>query len=370
WAFLRGEQGSSLAGSLLALRVFDCNLLLDYDVLLELPHNIDLTLYVKIPVLPSQFTHYTEDEAEVEREKTFQDVLDQKHYIEEQNLQLTATLTNVRRKLSENRSIDSTTGITQKIDELNEKLEEERNQRLDAVERYALKRDEWKKALDDQELIRTQCGEVIKKIKSNIVERNRHFLSCMKNVEASVDLTFIDYDKRAKALESKLQTIHEEFHKKSTHPKKEFYDLMIKMEDKQGALAEVIKENEALYEKVRALEKQSNAAQNAIQELAELRLAHTQQSQKLQETEQALADLGPHLSDSKLQVVTMKEQLLPSTEWVKDSEHHCRRCGQIFCDSCSNHRVNLPSHAKQVRVCSRCLRFLNSLNKESTVSLS
>lgn len=33
WAFLRGEQGSSLAGSLLALRVFDCNLLLDYDVL-------------------------------------------------------------------------------------------------------------------------------------------------------------------------------------------------------------------------------------------------------------------------------------------------------------------------------------------------
>ena len=48
WAFMRGEQGSSLAGSLLALRVFDCNLLLDYNILSVWPlipsHDINLIL--------------------------------------------------------------------------------------------------------------------------------------------------------------------------------------------------------------------------------------------------------------------------------------------------------------------------------------
>ena len=40
-------------------------------------------------MLPSQFSDYTEEDSELEREKTFREILDQKHYIEERNRQLT-----------------------------------------------------------------------------------------------------------------------------------------------------------------------------------------------------------------------------------------------------------------------------------------
>ncbi|CAB4035881.1 myotubularin-related 2-like, partial [Paramuricea clavata] len=36
--------------------------------------------------------------------------------------------------------------------------------------------------------------------------------------------------------------------------------------------------------------------------------------------------------------------------------HHCRACGQVFCNECSSHRVCLLKlgYTKQERVCDRC----------------
>ncbi|EEC43403.1 predicted protein, partial [Phaeodactylum tricornutum CCAP 1055/1] len=38
--------------------------------------------------------------------------------------------------------------------------------------------------------------------------------------------------------------------------------------------------------------------------------------------------------------------------------HHCRLCGDVFCDPCSNHRATLPLQGsefeKPVRVCDFC----------------
>lgn len=38
------------------------------------------------------------------------------------------------------------------------------------------------------------------------------------------------------------------------------------------------------------------------------------------------------------------------------TKHHCRSCGQGFCDECSMHRIPVPTHGWDypVRVCSAC----------------
>jgi hypothetical protein len=39
-------------------------------------------------------------------------------------------------------------------------------------------------------------------------------------------------------------------------------------------------------------------------------------------------------------------------------QHHCRNCGEIFCNACSDNTMSLPSSAKPVRVCDDCHVFL------------
>uniref|UniRef100_A0AAR5NXL0 RUN and FYVE domain-containing protein 2 n=1 Tax=Dendroctonus ponderosae TaxID=77166 RepID=A0AAR5NXL0_DENPD len=91
------------------------------------------------------------------------------------------------------------------------------------------------------------------------------------------------------------------------------------------------------------------------------------------EQEQALEELGVELRDSKLQISELKEELTRRSDgaWVDDSavihckackkefgltrrKHHCRNCGDIFCNACSDNSMSLPSFSKPVRVCDDC----------------
>ncbi|KAK3702965.1 hypothetical protein QZH41_012404 [Actinostola sp. cb2023] len=87
----------------------------------------------------------------------------------------------------------------------------------------------------------------------------------------------------------------------------------------------------------------------------------------------ALVEMGSHLSNSQLKVEEMKEvtKTIKDMKWAEDKEalncqlceelfslsrrkHHCRNCGGIYCNSCSNYTMPLPSSAKPVRVCDNC----------------
>ncbi|KAF2901019.1 hypothetical protein ILUMI_05159 [Ignelater luminosus] len=91
------------------------------------------------------------------------------------------------------------------------------------------------------------------------------------------------------------------------------------------------------------------------------------------EQEQTLEELGAHLSVSKLQISDLKEEVVRKVDgtWAKDNstthckncskefnmtrrKHHCRNCGEIFCNACSDNSMALPSSAKPVRVCDDC----------------
>ncbi|KAJ8393271.1 hypothetical protein AAFF_G00063430 [Aldrovandia affinis] len=97
-----------------------------------------------------------------------------------------------------------------------------------------------------------------------------------------------------------------------------------------------------------------------------------------QEQEQALQELGCKLSESKLKIEDIKEAnkaLQGGQVWLKDKEathcklcekefsisrrkHHCRNCGEIFCNACSDNELPLPASPKPVRVCDTCHALL------------
>ncbi|XP_012380021.2 RUN and FYVE domain-containing protein 1 isoform X1 [Dasypus novemcinctus] len=112
-------------------------------------------------------------------------------------------------------------------------------------------------------------------------------------------------------------------------------------------------------------------------ELRELQDEKTDLQKVCDEQEQALQEMGLHLSQSKLKMEDIKEvnKALKGHAWLKDDEathckqcekefsisrrkHHCRNCGHIFCNTCSSNELALPSYPKPVRVCDSCHTLL------------
>ncbi|XP_029172740.1 RUN and FYVE domain-containing protein 2-like isoform X2 [Nylanderia fulva] len=107
------------------------------------------------------------------------------------------------------------------------------------------------------------------------------------------------------------------------------------------------------------------------------------------EQERTLEELGGQLSAAKLAAVELREAAdnaqqqqqsalqEGSVTWANDRlvtqckgcsrefnmtrrKHHCRNCGNIFCNACSDNTTVLPNSAKPVRVCDECYVFLVS----------
>uniref|UniRef100_A0A7N5ZWF8 RUN and FYVE domain containing 2 n=1 Tax=Anabas testudineus TaxID=64144 RepID=A0A7N5ZWF8_ANATE len=97
-----------------------------------------------------------------------------------------------------------------------------------------------------------------------------------------------------------------------------------------------------------------------------------------EDQEQALEELGSKLSESKLKIEDIKEankalQVKQQNRIWEDIKkkthlvlhlvqrvfsHHCRNCGEIFCNSCSDNELPLPASPKPVRVCDTCHALL------------
>ncbi|EZA52929.1 RUN and FYVE domain-containing protein [Ooceraea biroi] len=113
------------------------------------------------------------------------------------------------------------------------------------------------------------------------------------------------------------------------------------------------------------------------------------------EQERTLEELGGQLSTAKLAAADLREAAddaqrrqqqstlqESSVTWTNDRlvtqckgcsrefnmtrrKHHCRNCGNIFCNACSDNTTALPNSAKPVRVCDECYVFL--VNRYSVV---
>ncbi|XP_069553045.1 RUN and FYVE domain-containing protein 1 isoform X2 [Brachyistius frenatus] len=137
----------------------------------------------------------------------------------------------------------------------------------------------------------------------------------------------------------------------------------------------------------KALQREQDNSMELRTQMQQLQGLHTeledlkQEKQQLQQTceqqEQALQEMGLHLSQSKLKMEDFKEvnKALKGQAWLKDDEateckrcqkefsisrrkHHCRNCGDIYCNSCSSNELALPSYPRPVRVCDVCHSLL------------
>ncbi|KAK5611818.1 hypothetical protein CRENBAI_009520 [Crenichthys baileyi] len=112
-------------------------------------------------------------------------------------------------------------------------------------------------------------------------------------------------------------------------------------------------------------------------ELQDLKKEKKQLQQRCEQQEQTLQEMGLHLSQSKLKMEDFREvnKALKGHAWMKDDEathckqcqkdfsiarrkHHCRNCGDIYCNNCSGNELALPSYPRPVRVCDMCHSLL------------
>ncbi|GBM96198.1 RUN and FYVE domain-containing protein 2 [Araneus ventricosus] len=113
------------------------------------------------------------------------------------------------------------------------------------------------------------------------------------------------------------------------------------------------------------------------QEYEKLKVSYADLQRLHSEHERTLEEMGIQLKESKLKIEDLKENQMAMKEavWTQDKQvtyckqcnkpfsvarrkHHCRHCGDIFCNSCSDNTMPLPSSAKPVRVCDMCYTLL------------
>uniref|UniRef100_A0A9J7X1Y3 RUN and FYVE domain containing 1 n=1 Tax=Cyprinus carpio carpio TaxID=630221 RepID=A0A9J7X1Y3_CYPCA len=150
-------------------------------------------------------------------------------------------------------------------------------------------------------------------------------------------------------------------------------ELSTEKEQRQNLQRELHREQDNSAE----LRTQLQQLQGLQMELLDLRQEKKQLQQLCEEQEQALQEMGLHLSQSKLKMEDFKEvnKALKGHAWLKDDEatrckqcqkefsisrrkHHCRNCGDIYCNSCSSNELALPSYPRPVRVCDICHSLL------------
>ncbi|XP_057325171.1 RUN and FYVE domain-containing protein 2 isoform X2 [Microplitis mediator] len=141
-------------------------------------------------------------------------------------------------------------------------------------------------------------------------------------------------------------------------------------------------------EKISQLLQEIDQLKNVHEKYLSLQEEHYALREICTEQEHTLEELGGQLSVAKLAACELREAVdnaqyqaannegtNGAPTWANDRlvtnckgcnrefnltrrKHHCRNCGKIFCNSCSDNTIALPNSAKPVRVCDECHVFL------------
>ncbi|GMR47891.1 hypothetical protein PMAYCL1PPCAC_18086, partial [Pristionchus mayeri] len=400
WALLRSEEVDQLIGSLLGLSVVDCSLIIEFDHLQEQPSSVDLGMYIKTG---KEDGEVKEDEGEEKRQRRL--LLEQNSYLEERNRQLQINLENMKAKILERekmtgisnstnwmqvsmRSLEVTVVDREAMDERDREAKERElrkeedweNERSLLHAKIAQKEDEiayHKQKIEDMKILNKDLYDKLRGTEEGARRRERELVAANEHIAEERD----DLLDRLEIAELQL--------KERTSKGEEANILTEQFEDKceqyTKAIGMLEKKQREVKEARDAMEELKRWKENASLELELLRpikevnlklkgeLEETRG--RMEELEQTLEEIGGRLSESQLAVVDLKEELLPVVQWEEDGgvkecrvcrgqftitnrKHHCRRCGLIFCKSCSSGRVRLPSMANPARVCDGCLAHL------------
>ncbi|XP_043375247.1 RUN and FYVE domain-containing protein 2 isoform X4 [Dermochelys coriacea] len=240
------------------------------------------------------------------------------------------------------------------------------------------------KAINIEMYQKLQVSEDAMKEKNEIVSRledkTNQITATMKQLEQRLqqaEKSQMEAENEDKKFKQECMSKSENLQKEISRKEKQLFqletDLKIEKEWRQTLEDDLQKEKETLShlrvetQQIICLKKEFLKLQDKNRQLK--KICHDQ--------EEALQELACKLSESKLKIEDIKEanKALQGQVWLKDKEathcklcekefslskrkHHCRNCGEIFCNACSDNELPLPSSPKPVRVCDSCHAFL------------
>ncbi|XP_078269247.1 RUN and FYVE domain-containing protein 2 isoform X2 [Rhinoraja longicauda] len=215
---------------------------------------------------------------------------------------------------------------------------------------------------------------------SQLEEKTHRVTAAMKQIEQRLQQAEREQEtaeqgsyKCRHELGGKLETLQRQSDQKEQQLIQLETDLKIEKEWRRALQNDLKRERNTISE-LRAQTQQLSALKKEFLGLQE---ENGQLQRICNDQEQALQELGYKLSESKLKIETIKEanKALQGLVWLKDRDaaccklcekefsistrkHHCRNCGEIFCNACSDNELPLPSSPKPVRVCDTCHALL------------
>ncbi|KAF6082840.1 RUN and FYVE domain containing 1 [Phyllostomus discolor] len=254
--------------------------------------------------------------------------------------------------------------------------------------------------LEEVKAINLQMFHRVQDTESSLQQKNEAITSFEENINQVMS--------SMKQMEERLQRSEQARQDAEGRGQQLQQDLGRKTEALQERLSQLLSQCSSLEKELKSEKEQRQALQRELQcekddssllraelqqmeglkkELRELQDEKTELQKVCKEQEQALQEMGLHLSQSKLKMEDIKEvnKALKGHTWLKDDEatrckqcekefsisrrkHHCRNCGHIFCSTCSGNELALPSYPKPVRVCDSCHTLLLQRCSSSTSS--
>jgi len=221
---------------------------------------------------------------------------------------------------------------------------------------------EMYRKLQDVEKSMFQKNEYITKLEGDCSESQKNLRAALDEIKDARSLVKRAEDNARRSMEenldlqSRYRTIEE--------------DLRLEKEWRQSLQNSIVADRTAMAE----LQQQLDVSQEVGDDYYDLKEKHQRLLKVCTEQEKTLEEVGVRLRDTKLEADNLKESTVWTTrdaQWAPDDQgthcrlcekefnlsrrkHHCRNCGEIFCASCSDNTMSLPSSAKPVRVCDTC----------------
>uniref|UniRef100_A0A3B3VJ68 RUN and FYVE domain containing 1 n=1 Tax=Poecilia latipinna TaxID=48699 RepID=A0A3B3VJ68_9TELE len=404
-ALMLEEEGAVMGGLLVGLNVIDANLCIKGEDLDSQVAVIDFSLYLK----DATSSETPKDDGKMTA------ILDQKHYIEELNRHLSGTVTDLQAKMdslekTNSKLLEELTAATDRINSLQGEQEQLR-QENDSILMTSQKKEEaalqdsqveletykqTRQGLDEMYNVVWKQYKEEKRIRQELERELELQVGLKKEMEVAMKLLEKDIHEKQDtlaALRLQLDQVKslnlQMFHKaeKSEQQSRQTDQSDKDMRVETGLENELRAEREQRQSLQKALQREQDNSAELCTQLQQLQGLHTELQdlktekkhlqQRCEQQEQTLQEMGLHLSQSKLKMEDFKEvnKALKGHAWMKDDEatqckqcqkefsisrrkHHCRNCGDIYCNTCSSNELALPSYPRPVRVCDVCHSLL------------
>uniref|UniRef100_A0A669EIQ4 RUN and FYVE domain containing 2 n=1 Tax=Oreochromis niloticus TaxID=8128 RepID=A0A669EIQ4_ORENI len=254
---------------------------------------------------------------------------------------------------------DTLIGLRQQLDEV-KAINVEMYQKMQSSDEEMKKKNDVISRLEEKT---NQITATMKQLEQRLQEAERHRTSA----EEGTRRFKLDFANKADSLQRQIE------HREKQLQQLEM-DLKIEREWRQTLQNDLHRERDSVAQ----LSTEALQINGLKKEFHRLQDENVQLKTICEDQEKALEELGSKLSESKLKIEDIKEAnkaLQGGQVWLKDKEathcklcekefsisrrkHHCRNCGEIFCNSCSDNELPLPASPKPVRVCDTCHALL------------